>query len=220
MLPSFEIYLSILSDFCMPWLPDNRREEKFESLLFALQPASEKCFQWFFRHLNPALKNTGSVVSADFDKEMKYLAKLNDSARDLHFAPLFIELSAYQRREIFYHALTGFALDGYWQWLEAALPEKQGETGAYIITRTTDRLHAILQLPMIKELAKERELRLLYLVKVAMACLFTQLMNRNAGLYRGLASVYRATEAVKAEINGSRVPELEKNELWIYSNNC
>jgi hypothetical protein len=213
MLPSFEIYLSILSDSWMPWLPDNRREEKFESLLFALQPASEIRFQRFFRHLIPALRNTSSTVSTGFINEIKVLAKLKDSGKHLSFAPVFMQLSARQPRELFYHALASFALDGYRQWLEAVLPEKEGEISAYIMTRTIDRLHSVLQLPAMKELAEQRELRLLYLVKVALACLFTHLMNRNGRLYRGLASAFRAPEAVKAEINRSRLPEPEKNEL-------
>jgi hypothetical protein len=124
-----------------------------------------------------------------------------------------MQLSAHQPRELFYHALTGFALDGYRQWLEAALPEKEGEISAYVMTRTIDRLHSVLQLPAMEELAEQRELRLLYLVKVALACLFTHLMDRNRRFYRGLASAFHAPEAVKAEINISRLPEPEKNEL-------
>ena len=213
MLPSFEIYLSVLSDCWMPWLPDNRRQEKFESLLFALRPAAETSYSRFFRNLLPALKNTNSAVSGGFTEEVRQLSGMNGSFDPASLASSFVQLPAGSPRELFYHALIGFALEGYRNWLETALPEKDGEISAYVVTRTTDRLQSALQLPVPNELTAERELRLLYLVKVALAALFSTMLEKRTKHYRGITTVHQVIESTKLELNQCQLPGNERDEL-------
>ncbi len=213
MLPSFEIYLSILSDSWMPWLDDNRRQEKFVSLLFALKPAAGTHFARFFRDLLPALKNTGSSVSAGFTHEAGYLAGMKGVMVAQPVAPAFIEMPVGESRDQFYHAITGYAFDGYRNWLETALPEKEGEISAYVVTRTADRLQSVLQLPVTAELTAERELRLLYLVKVAAATLFCGLLEQKKKLYRGIVTPFQTKELLRTELSRCRLPAEEKREL-------
>ena len=214
MLPSFEIFLSILSDSWMPWLADNRKEEKFESLLFALTPFSEKSFQGFFSKLIPAIQNTRSAISPNFTKEAAYLSKIKASSQVLSLAPHFVQLPAVHSHELFYHSLTGFASDGYQSWLHNSLPAKDGEIGAYILTRTIDRLYSVLKIPVMDELATERDLRLLYVVKVALAGIHCGLMQRFGNFYRGLAVTYRAPDSIRNEIKQSSLSPDTREELF------
>ena len=213
MFPSFEIFLSILTDAWMPWLKENRNTDRFEELLSALGPVSECTFADFFRSFAPLVKASRSSVSSKFLEEVDLLSK-DCPSHEKGLACKFMELPAADYREQFYNLLIGFSLEGYECRTEQFLKEEQGEEIlAFYQTRLLDNIYQLIHVPLWAKNASLQEQALILRVKTALNILFLRFSERRKKQYKGIHWFYKPKEGLLSQLKASGLEENERVQI-------
>ena len=213
MLPTFEIFLSILTDSWMPWLKENRNTDRFEELLSLLGPTDDYKCAGFFRRFISLLKVSHSPVSSKFLQEVHLLSTDGSSAINA-VVPDFIRLPAADYREQFYNLLTGFCLEGYERHTEQFLKAEQGEELlSWYQTRLLDHLYQLIHIPLWTKDATPHELVLVCRVKAALNILYYRFLERRKKQYRGIHWAYQPAEGLRRQLAETGLEEVQCLEI-------
>jgi hypothetical protein len=203
MWPSFEIYLSMMTDSWMPWLEENRRTDRFSILLHAAWPVLHGPPDAFFRTLMPLLRPSSFPLSPRFCAEVKALSE-SGGARPNAVTGAFLSLPAAGHREKFYHLLTGFSLAGYEHWINSIAGARTGnECRLHFMRQLACRLSTLIGLPVFHGGACLREMELLYHVKAALCILYTRLFMNTPGYCPAVFPCFSAKEKLLDLLGGS-----------------
>lgn len=179
MLPSFDIYLSVLTDAWMPWLRENRREKKFEALVRLTGSAFRGDYPAFFTALVQALQKQPSGSSEKIMKECTYFSALRMSLTAKRMKEAFITQSVQSSREYFYQVLTGMCLGASYDGIQGFFRHCEGpEIKAYYLDKLLSDLHSMLHLPIPHSSCSAEEEKIALQVKVALAILMKQLLRK------------------------------------------
>ena len=179
MLPSFEIYLSILTDDLMPWLNKNRRQKKFESIIRTAGTAFHGDYNTFFSTVGSSFKMLHVDVSKKIIGELEFLSTLSVTPPGKHMLQAFANQPVKNYREHYYNVITGMSLGAYHDWLEQLLKQCEGpETRSFYLEKILDDIHSILMIPLPEVFENLEDELIVIRVKLALAILYRLLQKK------------------------------------------
>ncbi len=180
MLPSFEIYLSILTDDLMPWLMENRRQEKFESVIRQAGSGFYGDYRIFFISVGLYFKKLHPVSSKKVIRELEHLSNVSATPLGKEMAQVFATRPVQNYREHFYNAITGMCLGAYHDSLVLFFRKCEGpETKAFYLEKLFADLHSILLIPLPEKIENREEEKIVIHVKLALAILFQIVLKKH-----------------------------------------
>ena len=193
MLPSFEIYLSILTDDLMPWLKENRRQEKFESVIRKAGDAFHGDYKTFF----DAVANSFKIFHVDAPKkintELELLSTATLTALGKRLIETFVNQPVLNYREHFYNVITGMSLGAYHDLTEHYLRKCEGpEIKAFYLEKLLADIHSILLLPLPGEFETPEEEKIAVRIKLALAIFYTLLQKKQVKIENSMLLYFDA----------------------------
>lgn len=157
MTPKYEIFASMLTGSWMPWLENNRQQERFTHLLQPVNNSNGNACSHTFRMLVMQSGSMHSQAMQRFSREAGNLANACATAAD-RGGTAFFSLSAATRRQQFYNRLLGYCLNGYDQWATKLLSDYHGTSLCDLYrARMTDTLTDLLNCSLPWHIAEQPE---------------------------------------------------------------
>lgn len=180
MLTSFEIYLSILTDNLMPWLKENRRHEKFESVIRLAGHGFYGDYRIFFTSVGQSFRKFHPVSPEKIIQELEQLSNVSATPLGKEMAKVFATRPVQNYREHFYNAITGMCLGAYHDSLDLFFRNCEGpETKAFYLEKLFADLHSILLIPLPEKIETREEEKIVIHVKLALAILFQMMVKKH-----------------------------------------
>jgi len=193
MLPSFEIYLNILTDSLMPWLKENRKQEKFESVIRMAGPAFHGDYKGFFRGIGNSFKMFHVDAPKKINTELELLATAALTPLGKRMIQLFVNQPVLNYREHFYNMITGMSLGAYHDLLEHFLRQCEGpETKAFYLEKLLAEIHSMLLIPLPVEFENPEEEKIAVRVKLALAILYRLLQKKQGKIENSMLLYFDA----------------------------
>lgn len=179
MLPSFEMYLNILTGFWMPWLKENRKHDKFESFIRFTGSAFHGRHPVFFPAVIESFKKLNFGPSEKLISELELLSTAGESSFGNRLSEAFVSLPVQNYRGHFYNVLTGQSLGAYYNITEQFLRKCEGpETKDYYAEKMISGLHALMHIPLPVKIVDEEDKRIWFQVLLATGILFQLLLKK------------------------------------------
>lgn len=187
MLPSFEIYLSVLTDDLMPWLEENNRDEKYEVPPYYPLVGKTEGFPSFFKQLETWQNEQYPLFAAQVQEEIKQLSALTLLPDELKPVEPFLQLPCTGLKTKFYNMLTGYSLAGYWCMIRRLIDREKGkQLAAYHLSDINHRILSLLKLPAPEKGLQKSDRLIFYRVKAALAVLYDKTKLRYPGDSHGV----------------------------------
>lgn len=210
MLPSFEIYLNILTGSWMPWLKENRIQDKFESFTRFAGTAFNGKPPVFFPALVESVKKLNFGTSEKLISELEHLATAAESSFGNRLSEAFISLPVQNYRAHFYKVLTGQTLGAYYSLSEQFLKKSEGpEIKSYYAEKMISSLHALMHIPLPVKITDDEDKRICFQVLLAIGILFHLLIKKQgtaAGMFFYFDTRGWLDEKIK-QMNFSQYPD-------------
>jgi excisionase family DNA binding protein len=179
MLPSFEIYLSIMTDNLMPWLKENRRQEKFEAVIRNAGPGFCEEYRIFFTSVGCSFKKFHPVSTEKIIQELEHLSNVSATPLGKEMAKVFCTSPVQNYREHFYNAITRMCLGAYHDCLDLFFRKCEGpETKAFYLEKLLTGIHSMLLITLPEEFENPEEEKIVVRVKLALAILYRLLQKK------------------------------------------
>lgn len=193
MLPSFEIYLSILTDDLMPWLKENRRQEKFESVIRKAGPEFHGDYKAFFNAIDNSFKMFYVDAPKKINAELELLATATLTPLGKRLIETFVNQPVLNYREHFYSMITGMSLGAYHDLTEHFLRKCEGpEIKAFYLEKLLADIHSILLLPLPERFETPEEEKIAVRIKLALAIFYTLLLKKQGKIENSMLLYFDA----------------------------
>ena len=164
----------------MPWLKENRRQEKFESVVRNAGPGFYGDYRIFFTSVGQSFKKFHPISSKKIIQELEHLSNIKATSLGKEMAHLFATRPVQNYREHFYNAITGMCLGAYHDWLDCFLRQCEGpETKAFYLEKLFSDLHSILLIPLPEKIENREEENIVIHAKLALAILFQIMLKKH-----------------------------------------
>jgi excisionase family DNA binding protein len=217
MLPSFEIYLSILTDGLMPWLKENRRQEKFESVIRMAGTAFHGDYMAFFRAIGNTFKMFHFDIPKRINTELVLLETATLTPLGKRMIQTFVNQPVLNYREHYYNVLTGMSLGAYHDLPEQFLRQCEGpEIKAFYLEKLLADIHSMLLIPLPGKFEFPEEEKIAFRVKLALAILYRLLQKKQGKIENSMLLYFDARGWLKITLEQMESVGLKEELLKIY----
>lgn len=217
MLPSFEIYLSILTDGLMPWLKENRRQEKFESVIRMSGPAFHGDYKAFFNAIGNSFKMFHVDASKKINTELELISTAKLTPLGKNMIQAFVNQPVLNYREHFYNMITGMSLGAYHDLTEHFLRQCEGpEIKAFYLEKLLADIHSMLLIPLPGEFENPDEEKIAIRVKLALAILYRLLQKKQGKIENSMLLYFDARGWLKKTLEELDSVDIKEELLSIF----
>lgn len=175
----------------MPWLKENRSQDKYESIIRLMGSAFHEDYRAFFPSLVYSFKKLRLVTSNKIIIESEHIATLSKSSVGKKLMQAFGTQPVQNYREHYYNVLTGMSLGAYHDGLEQFFRQCEGpEIKTFYLEKLLADIHSILYIPLPKKFENREDEKIAIQVKLALAILFQILVKKQGIVDNSMLSYF------------------------------